>query len=110
MVFAQGCDGSVAVDLSAALLGSGSITIADSLSGSCPPEERKECDAAVAIDCSNVSDTVLCHVMRLIDQVAQAALLSDIDPETFCPCKRVRENAPNASATTVVAFCAGGGR
>ena len=80
----------------------------------CPAEG---CDAATccavhehepAIDCSNVTDTAPCHVMELIDAVGDAASLSDIEPSVFCPCKRVRDNAPDANPETV-ASCNGGG-
>ena len=44
VVFAQGCDGSVVVDLSAALSGSGSLAIADSLAEECD-YEIKSCES-----------------------------------------------------------------
>jgi hypothetical protein len=39
--------------------------------------------------------------MALVDQVRDAQLLSDIDPEVFCPCQHVRDLAPDWSPSMV---------
>jgi hypothetical protein len=76
----------------------------------CNPQNccMEQAQTGPAIDCSNVPDTAPCHVMELIDAVRDAAFLSDIEPSVFCPCKRVRDNAPDANPETV-ASCNGGG-
>jgi hypothetical protein len=73
-----------------------------------PPHCAEHVHTGPAIDCSNVPNTAPCHVMELIDAVRDAASLSDIEPSVFCPCKRVRDNAPDANPETV-ASCNGGG-
>jgi hypothetical protein len=50
-----------------------------------------------------------CYVMRLIDEIRDAESLEDVDPEVFCPCKFVRDAAPNAMPVAG-ASCGGGGR
>ena len=61
-----------------------------------------------AIDCSGINPDLPCDAMLLIDEVRDAQSLRDIDPEIFCPCKLVRDAAPNWSSE-VVGSCSGSG-
>jgi hypothetical protein len=61
-----------------------------------------------SIDCSGISPDLPCHAMLLIDEVRDAQSLRDVDPEIFCPCKLVRDAAPNWSPE-VVGSCSGSG-
>ena len=60
-----------------------------------------------SIDCAGTDPTLPCHVMRLIDEVRESASMDEIDRDVFCPCKDVRDRAPNWDGAAV-ASCNGG--
>lgn len=69
-----------------------------------------DCAFFTGIDCSAVSRGAPCNVMYLVDQVRDAGSLQDINPNTFCPCKWVRDAAPKYDPAVVTTCNGGGGR
>ena len=99
------CDGCGAPDgcLFCGLSDAGAESCATTCTGTYTPPEGDG-----SIDCSGISPDLPCHAMLLIDEVRDAQSLRDIDPEIFCPCKLVRDAAPNWSPE-VVGSCSGSG-
>ena len=73
----------------------------------CRPDRTGPVVVGQSIDCAGTDPTLPCHVMRLIDEVRESASMDEIDRDVFCPCKDVRDRAPNWDGAAV-ASCNGG--